>query len=67
MTGLSFAIPSETHETIDVRDMGEGALILSEPGADGRPAEQVAIHFDQIAALYKALAPRYAQPLALAA
>ncbi|WP_150291154.1 hypothetical protein [Sphingobium estronivorans] len=60
MTDMSFTVASETHETIDVRDMGEGALILIEPGADGRPSEQVAIHFDQIAAIYSALAPRYA-------
>ena len=67
MTDLSFAIASETHDTIAVDDMGEGALILTESNEDGT-VSRIALSFDQLEAAYQALAPRYApQAMALAA
>ena len=68
MTDLSFAIPSETHETIAVEDMGEGALILIGTNEDGT-AIHLPISFDQLHAACDALAPRYADAptIALAA
>ncbi|KFG90689.1 hypothetical protein BV98_001894 [Sphingobium herbicidovorans NBRC 16415] len=65
MTDLSFAIASETHDLIDVADMGDGALILTESNEDGTVA-RIALSFDQLEAAYLALAPRYSDAPAMA-